>query len=268
MYCQSGPSCGGGKSRLLGRVTGAGPGGPPPPSPRLGPRPSALGCLHHRLRPQDGLRNFSTENDKLGTSAPVTLRRLRCFYTVPDSGTSSQRSIRQHGGFSGGREWKQARVNKGSIEKVTQADSVGWEFEFSFLQKKVKKNECRIVRRTQWGEWRGKRRKRRRRRRRKVWGAAEVQRCSGGGVAENSNMLTQQTGGAAESSKMLTQQTGRGDRWLRGAGGDPVAGDRWPGTGDPPALPPFPGGAPGEEGRRPSAGPRRGDGISWHGARG
>ena len=83
---------------------GAGPGGAVPPSPRLGPRPSALGCLHHRLRPQDGLRNFSTENDKLGTSAPVTLRRLRCFYTVPDSGTSSQRSIRQHDGFSGGRE--------------------------------------------------------------------------------------------------------------------------------------------------------------------
>ena len=59
---------------------GAGPGGAVPPSPRLGPRPSALGCLHHRLRPQDGLRNLSTENDKLGTSAPVTLRRLRCFY--------------------------------------------------------------------------------------------------------------------------------------------------------------------------------------------
>ena len=84
--------------RELGR------GGPCLPPPRLGPRPSALGCLHHRLRPQDGLRNLSTENDKLGTSAPVTLRRLRCFYTVPDSGTSSQRSIRQHGGFSGGRE--------------------------------------------------------------------------------------------------------------------------------------------------------------------
>ena len=84
-------------------------------------------------------------------------------------------------------------------------------------------------------------------------------RC-GGGAAESSKMLTQQTGGAAESSKMLTQQTGRGDRWLRGAGGDPVAGDRWPVTGDPPALPPFPGGAPGEEGRRPSACPRRGYG--------
>ena len=50
-------------------------------------------------------------------------------------------------------------------------------------------------------------------------------RC-GGDAAEGSNMLTQQTGGAAESSKMLTQRMGRGDRWLRGAGGDPVAGDR------------------------------------------
>ena len=96
---------------------GAGPGGAVPPSPRLGPRPSALGCLHHRLRPQDGLRNLSTENDKLGTSAPVTLRRLRCFYTVPDSGTSSQRSIRQHDGFSGGRKWKQARVDKRELTK-------------------------------------------------------------------------------------------------------------------------------------------------------
>ena len=75
----------------------------------------------------------------------------------------------------------------------------------------------------------------------------EGMRC-GGGAAESSKMLTQQTGGAAENSKMLTQQTGRGDRWLRGAGGDP------------PALPPFPGGAPGEEGRRPSACPRRGYG--------
>ena len=82
-------------------------------------------------------------------------------------------------------------------------------------------------------------------------------RC-GGGAVEGSNMLTQQTGGAAENSKMLTQQTGRGDRWLRGAGGDPVAGDRGPVTGDPPALPPSPGGAPGEGGRRPSACPRRG----------
>ena len=51
-------------------------------------------------------------------------------------------------------------------------------------------------------------------------------RC-GGGAAESSKMLTQQTGGAAESSKMLTQRMGRGDRWLEGQ-----EVTRWPVTGD------------------------------------
>ena len=61
--------------------------------------------------------------------------------------------------------------------------------------------------------------------------------------------------------KFQDADTTDGDRWLRGAGGDPVAGDRGPVTGDPPALPPFLGGAPGEGGRRPSVCPRRGDAL-------
>ena len=53
---------------------GAGPGGAVPPSPRLGPRPSALGCLHHRLRPQDGLRNIKHR----GRYTRGLLRRSLC----------------------------------------------------------------------------------------------------------------------------------------------------------------------------------------------
>ena len=77
-----------------------------------------------------------------------------------------------------------------------------------------------------------------------LWGG--LSEASGGGVEDEEREEEEEEeeeeegmrccGGAAESSKMLTQQTGRGDRWLRGAGGDP------------PALPPSREAPPGRRG--------------------